>query len=303
MKNNNNTYDAIIIGGSYAGLSAALSLGRSRRHTLIIDSGNPCNSSTPYSHNFLTQDGVPPALIAAISKKQVLQYETVHIAEDSAVTGTTFSGGFLVQTSGGKTFSARKLIFASGIKDRLPDIPGLQECWGKSVIHCPYCHGYEFRDAATGILATGDRAMHIAGLVRNLTSDLTILTSGPAAFSPEQHTRLTHNGIKVLETAISSIEADQGQVKKVIFTNGTSLELEALYAAIPFIQHSDIPAAMGCELTDTGHLKTDAFQRTTLPGVFACGDNSNMMRSVAAAVAAGSIAGAMVNAELVQEVF
>lgn len=295
------TFDVIIIGGSYAGLSAAMALGRSLRSVLIIDSGLPCNRTTPHSHNFLTQDGKTPAAIAAIAREQVLQYDTVQLLQDTAVTAVNQANSFHVQTAGGTTYTARKLLFATGITDLLPQIPGLQDCWGRSVIHCPYCHGYEYRDVPTGIFATAERAMHLAGLVRNLTRSLTILTSGGPSFTPEQTAILERNGINTISTPISSIVAEKGQIEKVIFEDDTSITLEALYAAVPFVQHTDLPVTLGCELTETGHLKTDNFQRTTIAGVFACGDNSNMMRSVAAAVASGSIAGAMANAELVQE--
>jgi thioredoxin reductase len=299
----NEIFDVIIIGGSYAGLSAAMSLGRSLKKTLVIDSGKPCNAQTPESHNFLTQDGKPPQEIAALGKQQVEQYETVKFFTGIAIKAIRTDTGFLVSTLAGTTFHAKKLILASGIKDMLPDIPGFSPCWGISVIHCPYCHGYEYRDQSTGIYAQGDKAIHLAALVSNLTNKLTILTNGPAEFTQEQLDLLARRHIVVLESPILAIAHQDGHLQELILKDESTLKMKALYAAIPFVQHADIPLALGCEITASGHLQVDSFQKTTIPGVWACGDNSSPMRSVANAVATGACAGAMANMELTQESF
>ena len=153
------SYEVIIIGGSYSGLSAALALGRSLRKVLVIDGGKPCNRFTPHSQNFLTHDGRKPAEISAIAKEQVLQYKTVEFLEDVALNAEKTEQGFTVETDRG-TFQSKRLILAAGLRDILPDIPGIAECWGKSVIHCPYCHGYEFHSQKTGILANDEKAFH-----------------------------------------------------------------------------------------------------------------------------------------------
>ncbi len=296
-------FDVIIIGGSYAGLSAALALGRSLRKVLVIDSGLPCNRSTPHSHNFLTHDGERPADIAEKAKAELLAYETVKFQNGMALSGRKTEKGFEIITQEGETFYGRKLIFATGISDVLPDIPGFAECWGISVIHCPYCHGYEFRGRTTGIIANGDKAFHLVSLVRNLAPAPVILTSGQAAFTAEQSARLEKYGIRVIEEEITEIAHENGWVRQVIIRSGERVDFEAVYAALPFTQHSGIPASLDCELTEHGYIRTDAFQKTTVNGVFACGDNAGMMRSVANAVAGGSMTGAMVNAELAREEF
>ncbi|MBK6266258.1 NAD(P)/FAD-dependent oxidoreductase [Marivirga sp. S37H4] len=296
-------FEAIIIGGSYAGLSAAMALGRSLRNVLIIDSGLACNRQTPHSHNFITQDGAKPAEIAKIAKEQVLKYSSVSFLTDIAVSGEKIQNEFRIQTQSGKEFFSQKLIFATGITDIMPDIKGFSDCWGISVVHCPYCHGYELRNSKTGILANAERAMHLAPLVKNLTEDLTILTSGKADFTREQIQKLTSHNIKIIDAEISEIEHQKGYIQNVVFKNGEKMSFEGVYAALPFRQHSEIPKAIGCELTEDGHIKVDLFQKTTIDGVFACGDNSSMMRSVANAVYTGNVAGAMVNGELVKETF
>src|SRR5690606_13835713 len=182
----NNNFDVIIIGGSYAGLSAAMALRRSLRRVLIIDGGAPCNKQPPHSHNFLTQDGEEPAIIAEKGKIQVLNYNTVQFLEGFAVSGKKTGDGFVVTTRKGEEFNAKKLVFATGIKDIMADIPGFSESWGITLIHCPYCHGYEFRSKKTAIMANGERAFHVASLVNNLTDKLTILTSGKADFNEVQ---------------------------------------------------------------------------------------------------------------------
>lgn len=298
MKSN---YEVIIVGGSYAGLSAALALGRSLREVLIVDSSLPCNRQTPHSHNFITQDGVPPAEIAAIAKEQVLQYKSVDYITDLAVTSKKSQGGFEVKTESDKIFWAKKVIFATGLKDEIPPISGFAECWGISLIHCPYCHGYEFRNNKTGIIANGDRAFHLASLVGNLTSQLYILTNGRADFTSEQLKKLDQNHINIIESEISQVKHHNGHLQKVVFKNQEMMGFDALYAGFPFSQHSGLPEALGCELTQHGHIKVDEFQKTTVEGIYACGDNSNMMRSVANSVASGNLAGAMVNAELTKE--
>lgn len=299
----NQQYEAIIIGGSYSGLSAAMALGRSLRKTLVIDSGKPCNVQTPHSHNFLTQDGKTPREISTIAKEQVAAYDTVTFYDGTAVNGQKTGDGFEITTEKGDIFSAKKLIFATGIADEIPNIKGFAECWGISLIHCPYCHGYEYRGKKTGIIANGDKAVHIASLVKNLTEDVTIITTGKADFTDEQKDKLQRNDIQVIETEISELKHTNGMIESMIFSDGTEINFEAVYAVLPFHQHCEIPEILGCEFTESGFIQTDQFQKTNIPGVFVCGDNSSLMRSVSSAVKTGNVAGAMVNMELVTDCF
>nr|WP_081874562.1 NAD(P)/FAD-dependent oxidoreductase [Chryseobacterium formosense] len=296
-------YEVIIIGGSYSGLSAAMALGRSLRKTLVIDSGKPCNEQTPHSHNFLTQDGKTPKEIAFLAKKQVKEYETVSFFHGKAINAKITENGFEIYTENGETFSSKKIIIATGITDEIPNVKGFAECWGISLIHCPYCHGYEYKGRKTGIIANGDKAVHIASLVKNLTEDVTIITRGEASFTDEQKEKLAKNNIQIIESEISELKHQNGMIESVIFSDGKDVNFEAVYAALPFHQHSEIPEQLGCEFTDFGHIKTDQFQKTNIPGVFVCGDNSSMMRSVSSAVMTGNVAGAMVNMELVTDCF
>ncbi|RKN80026.1 NAD(P)/FAD-dependent oxidoreductase [Ulvibacterium marinum] len=296
-------YDVTIIGGSYAGLSAAMTLGRSLKKTLVIDSGKPCNAQTPHSHNFMTQDGNTPKGISMLAKNQVENYGAVRFQNDLAVSGKKTGYGFEIKTKSKKTFRSKKLIFATGVRDIMPNIKGFSECWGISVIHCPYCHGYEHRNQKTAILANGDTATHMVPLVHNLTKDLTILTSGKAEFIDEQRTKFEQHNIPIVESKIGEIDHQNGHVKNVVFQDHTKMGFDTVYARPPFEQHSNIPSFLGCELNEQGYIVVDDFQKTTVEGVFACGDNTTAFRSVANAVYKGNVAGAKVNMELTQEVF
>ncbi|TYR35739.1 NAD(P)/FAD-dependent oxidoreductase [Sphingobacterium phlebotomi] len=296
-------FEVIIIGGSYAGLSAAMSLGRSLRSVLVIDSGLPCNRQTPHSQNFLTHDGHTPGQIMAEARGRLIKYNTIKFHNDLAVSSENTDHGFTVTTRTGEVFSAQKLIFATGIKDIMPDIPGFSDCWGISVIHCPYCHGYEYRKEKTAILANGAKAYHLASLINNLTDNLTLLTNGRAEFDFPAAEKLKANSIGITEKEVAEIMHEDGYVKEIVFTDGSREAFTAVYAALPFEQHSDIPAALGCAFTEHGYIQVDTMQKTTVDGVFACGDNAVMMRSVANAVALGNVTGAIVNKELVDERF
>jgi len=298
-----NIFDVIIIGGSYAGLSAAMSLGRSARRTIVIDNGTPCNRQTPHSHNFLTQDGKTPAEIAAAARKQVEAYPTVKFLNDLAVKGRRTAAGFGISTASGRILEGKKLVLATGIEDIIPDIKGFQECWGISVIHCPYCHGYEFRGQKTAIMTSGARAMHLASLVRNLTRDLTILTSDAPGFSSEDLEKLTRNGVRVIPDQVTEILHHNGHLRQLVFADGARVAFDAVYAGLSFRYHTDIHASLGCALNEQGYIQVDSMHRTTAPGVFACGDSTSPLRSVANAVATGNFTGAVVNSELAQEEF
>ena len=300
---NKNNFDAIIIGGSYAGLSAGMALGRALRNVLIIDSGKPCNSQTPHSHNFLTQDGKIPKEISSLAKEQVLKYKTIQFYDGLAVSGSKTETGFEIITQSGKKFRSKKLIFATGVEDIMPSIKGFSECWGISIIHCPYCHGYEYSNDKTGIFANGDEAFEMGKLISNWTKDLTVFTNGKSTLTTEQSEKLAKHNIKVVENEIESFEHCKGQIENIHFKDGSKTAIKALYARPSFEQHCTIPIQLGCELTEQNHVKTDPFAKTTQQGVFACGDSTTMMRSVSYAVAMGGIAGVITNREIIEQEF
>ncbi|MCF8452915.1 MAG: NAD(P)/FAD-dependent oxidoreductase [Pedobacter sp.] len=296
-------YDVIIIGGSYSGLAAGMALGRALKKVLIIDSAKPCNRQTPQSHNFITHDGQKPSEIAALAKQQVKQYHTVEFLNGLAINGEKTKNGFEILTDSGEKFNASKLIFATGIEDLMPDIPGYAESWGISVLHCPYCHGYEVRNQKTGILGNGDFGFEFSVLISNWTDNLTLFTNGKSELSIEQTAKLKKHKIRVVEAEIEQLEHENGYLKSVHFKNGSNTPLKALYARSAFVQHSAIPELLGCEINDEGYIRVNPAQKTNIEGIFACGDNCTRMRTVANAVAMGTTAGMMVNKELIEEGF
>jgi thioredoxin reductase len=195
------------------------------------------------------------------------------------------------------------LIFATGIRDLLPDIAGFEECWGKSAIHCPYCHGYEVKNERTGILGNGEYAFEFASLISNWTKDLSIFTNGKSTLTENQTKKLESHHIKIVEQQIEAIEHTDGYLNQITFTTGDAVSLKAVYARPEFVQACGIPESLGCELNEEGYIKTDSAQRTSVPGVYACGDNTTKMRTVANAVSMGTTAGMMLNKEMILERF
>ena len=299
----NNTFDVIIVGGSYSGLAAGMALGRALKKVLIIDAGKPCNRQTPYSHNFITHDGDTPTEIAALANLQVRSYNTVKFFDGLATSGTKTITGFEIQVASGETFNAKKLIFATGIRDVMPNIEGFAACWGISVLHCPYCHGYEVRNEITGLLGNGESGFDLARLISNWTNDLTLFTNGTSTLTIEQTAKLEKHQIKIVEKEVERFEHSNGYLQNIIFRNGTKSTIKAIYAPTPFEQHCVIPASFGCEFTDEGYIKIDTFQETTVKGVYACGDNVTRMRTVANAVAMGTSAGMIVSKKMIFEEF
>ncbi|KKO92439.1 pyridine nucleotide-disulfide oxidoreductase [Sphingobacterium sp. Ag1] len=301
-KDDKEFFDVIIVGGSYSGLSAALALGRSLRKVLIIDNGEPCNRFAPRSHNFITQDGEVPSSISEKGRKQILKYETVFYHQDTALEAKKSNDIFVLKTKKGKEITAKKILFATGLKDLIPGIKGYSECWGISVLHCPYCHGYELRGEETGILGNGNLAFHYAQLISNLTQKLTVFTNGKSDFSAEQNELLKRNNVKVVEEKITALEHQNGNLKCLHLANQTAFPLVALYARPGFEQNCKIPMTLGCDTNEQGLLVLDNSQQTNISGVYACGDNS-AFRSIAIAVSTGSIAGAAISAALSIEKF
>jgi thioredoxin reductase len=185
----------------------------------------------------------------------------------------------------------------------MPEINGFRECWGISVLHCPYCHGYEVKYQNIGIIGNGDFGFEFARLINNWTKQLTLLTNGKNKFTIEQIEKLKNHNIKMMETEISAIEHSNGYIRDVIFKDNTPMKLTALFARPDFTQQCDIPQALGCELTEEGYIKVDDFHKTSIPGVYAAGDNTTMFRAVSAAVAAGNKTGALINKEIIEESF
>ena len=296
-------FDVVIVGGSYAGLSAAMSLGRSLRKVLIIDSGKPCNQQTPHSHNFLTRDGETPAELAAIAKAQVLAYPTVKIINAFAESAAKTNFGFELTTADHQNFKTKKLVLATGVKDIFPKIIGFAECWGISVLHCPYCHGYEVKGKKLGVIANGEIGFEFSKLIYNLSKDLTIFTNGTIEIDEAGQQKLASKNINMVDKEIDELVHENGLVNTIKFKDGTTQAIEAIFARVGMEQNTKIITDLGVKLTDLGYVEVDMMKKTNVAGVYAAGDCTTMFRAVAEAVTAGNIAGAIVNKELVNEEF
>lgn len=292
------TYDVIIIGGSYAGLSAALTLGRALRRVLIIDSGRPANRYALHAQNFLTRDGETPDHLITLSRADVSRYPSVSFSTGMVVSAVREANLFTVTTADGVSSQARKLLLATGVVDLLPDLPGFSDCWGKSVIHCPYCHGYEVHSQALGILANGEVGYEFALMLRSWSRRLTLFTNGPSTFTDDQRQRLDRLAIDVIDSTIRSLSHQDGMLTDIHLATGQVVVQSALFARVPFQQSNDLAGQLGCELTSTGLIQVTEFGETTTPGVLATGDNSSPMRQVVQAVANGSRTGVMLNRQL-----
>ncbi|MDY0903556.1 NAD(P)/FAD-dependent oxidoreductase [Pedobacter sp. CFBP9032] len=296
-------FDVIIIGGSYAGLSAALTLGRATRKVLIVDSGKPCNRQTPHSHNFLTHDGEKPADISAKAKAEVLAYPNVKFTDGNVDQARKIMDGFEVVLETKETFSSRKILLSTGLKDTLPAIKGFAECWGITVIHCPYCHGYEVKNEKVGLMMNGDHAFEMAKMISLWNSDLTLYTNGESQLTAAQMEKLTAKSIKIIEDEIIEIEHHHGILENVVLSKGDKIALKALYARSEVSQHQAFYTQLGFELTEFNTIKINEQQETTAKGVYAAGDCTTLMRSLSVTNASGAMAGVMINREMLAEDF
>lgn len=307
MNIKNQSYEVIIIGGSYAGLSAGMALGRSKRSVLIVDGGEPCNKQTPHAHNLVTHDGETPASIAHKAKEQTLAYPTVEFVSAKATDLSGIDGNFTIQTSSGKTYYAKKVLLATGLRDIPLPIEGFAECWGISVLHCPYCHGYEVKDKTLAVIGNGNMGFEFARLIHHWSNNLTLLTNGVPTLTEVQSAKISAHNIKIIDTPVTRFVHAGGQLQHIVLEDGRKQSFDAVFSRSGRVHHSDIHQLLGCALGTEGMfdglLKTDGFSRTTVPGVYAAGDNCSPMRSLSNALAAGNTAGAMINHDLIAASF
>jgi thioredoxin reductase len=294
-------HDVIIIGGSYAGLAAALQLGRARRRVSIIDAEQRRNRFARTSHGFLGHDGMSPSDIVERARAQVLAYPTVELVRGRATAARGRLDDFVVAVDGTE-HHARRIVLASGVTDELPDVPGLRERWGAHVFHCPYCHGYELDRGRVGILATSELSMHQALLASQWAGEgqATFLLDGAFEPTAEQLADLARRGIAVERRRVTRIDGD-GPLR-VQLADDTSIALDGLFVASRTVITDPSGAELGCEREAGPHgafYKTDDMKQTTVPGVFAGGDVGQAMSSVALAVASGTLAGISAHRSLV----
>jgi thioredoxin reductase len=301
----NENYDVVVVGGGAAGLSGAVALARSRRSVLVVDAGDPRNAPAGHVHNFLTRDGTPPAEIYASGRAEVTRYGGQ--VETGRVTTLRRDGDRFRVQIGPRTVTARRLLIATGLRDELPDVPGLAARWGIDVLHCPYCHGWEVRDQRIGILATGPAAVHQALLFRQLSPHVTLLQHTGPVPDDQQRKLLTARGITVTEGPVEEIEADASVLTGVRLADGRHLPLDAVIVA-PFMRaRAELLEPLGLKPAEMRigehavgtYIESDPTGATVVPGVWVAGNLANVQAQVITSAAAGLTAGAAINLDLV----
>lgn len=294
-------HDAIIIGGSFAGLSAAMYIARGRRSVAIVDTGSPRNRFAPRSHGFFSHDGSEPRAMLASARLQVAAYPTVRFVDARATIAAADSDGFVVTLDSGEVLQGRRLVLAFGISDELPGIPGLAERWGRSVIHCPYCHGYEFSGRRLGVLNLSAASIHQAMLVAEWGPTVFYLNGGaePDAASVEE---LHRRGVAIEPATVAALHGHDADLSAVELADGRLQDLDALYVGPRTRLNSDIAQQLGCGLREGRFgdvIQTDDTRQTSLPGVYAAGDIARDAHTVTWASADGVTAGMAVHRSLV----
>lgn len=291
-------YDCVIVGGGPAGLSAALMLGRARRMTLLLDAGEPRNGASHALHGYLTRDGIDPAEFLVLARSELERYDTVTLRSARVDSIEPMADGFKVQLDGGPAAEARTLVLATGVVDNLPVLPGLDQCYGISAHHCPYCDGWEHRDTPLVVHGQGDAAADYCLRLLRWSASITLCTNGPAGLGTEAAAALTRHGIVLREERIRQLEAVSGRLRRVVLDQGGPVEAEALFLCLGHELRSDLAAALGVTLMDSGVANAARTGATNVDGVYAIGDASRDPQFVTTAAAEGVAAAVAINERL-----
>ncbi len=302
------TYDVVVVGGGAAGLSGALALARARRSVLVVDAGQPRNAPAGHVHNYLTREGTPPAELVAAGRDEVTRYGG-RIVTGRVEAAAKDGDGFLVTLDGARSVRARRLLVATGLVDELPDVPGLARRWGKDVLHCPYCHGWEVRDRRIGVLATGPMAWHQAELWRQWSRHVLLLLHHTPAPDAEQAERLAAREITVVSGPVAGLEVAGDRLTGVRLASGEIVELDGVVVAPRLSARADMVESLGLKPVDVeaagqvvgSQVPADPTGATDVPGVWVAGNVADVQAQVITAAAAGLRAGAAINADLVAE--
>ncbi|CAB4717836.1 MAG: FAD-binding protein [Actinobacteria bacterium] len=294
-------HDVIVIGGGPAGLQAALTLGRMHRRVLVLDSGQYRNAPAEHLHNFLTHDGTPPAELRARARADIAAYATVTVREDRAALVAPEDEGYAVTLSDGERVTARRLVLATGVRDALPAVPGVEALFGSVVAHCPYCHGHEMAGTHVAVLGSGPQLLHLTGLMAPIAARLTVLSDG-AALDPDLARALQSAGVCVRgEPIVGLCRSSAGAT--VSFADGPDEEVGGMFVTTTSTQAAPFAEQLGLDLNPSGCVRVDVLGRTSRAGVYAAGDLAHVadlpmpMASVLNAAAAGLVAGAAIGAD------
>jgi thioredoxin reductase len=293
-------FDVVVIGGGAAGLSAALVLARARRSVLVIDGGTPRNAPAAHMHGYLSRDGMPPAELLATGRDEVAGYgATIRqgVVADVAPSG---AAGFCVTLADGARFSARRLLVATGLRDDLPDIPGLRERWGRDVLHCPYCHGYEVRDQRLAVTGQSADAARYAQIIRQWSDDVVLCI--PVGVVTDTHrAQLAARHIDLVEGDVTGLRIEDDRLSGIEMSSGRTVRCDAVFVPPRLVPNNTLLGALGCDLNQDGWVVTGVDGRTGVPGVWVAGNLANPRAQVITAAGEGSAAAMAMNADLVDE--
>ena len=294
--------DVIIVGAGPAGLSAALVLGRACRQVLVFDTGRPRNYASRSLHGFLSRDGVDPFELRHLGLKDLLRYDTVRV-EHAEVTHATreADGTFSVQLLDGREFVARRLLLATGVVDNLPDVPGFEEMYGRSVFHCPYCDGWEVRGQPLAVYGCNKRGYGLAVELLGWSHDIVLCSDGACELDHADLDTLQRNGIPVREERIARLEGHDGQLERIVFDNGEALPRRAMFFTTGQTQASRLANSLGCEFNAKGTVRTGPYEMTDVPGLYVAGDASRHVQWVIVAAAEGAEAAYAISQDLIKE--
>jgi thioredoxin reductase len=298
-------YDVVVIGGGAAGLNGALMLARSRRSVLVVDAGAPRNAPATAVHGLLGRDGMPPAELLERGRDEVRRYGG-QVTAGEVVAAARPDGLFTLTLAGGRAVRARRLLVATGLADELPDVAGLRERWGRDVLHCPYCHGWEVRDQAIGVLASGPRSVHQALLFRQLSDDVMFFSHTAPPLPEAEAAQLAARGVRVVGGPVASLVISADRLAGVRLGDGTVVPRAVMAVSSRMVARAGALAALGLRAVEHpsgmgSHIPADFAGRTEVPGVWAAGNVTDLSAQVGAAAAAGATAGAVINADLVEE--
>jgi len=288
------SYDVIIIGGSFAGLSAALQLARARRRVLVLDSGKPRNRFAQFSHGFFGHDGQAPLAMLANARSQLLSYGTAFFSEGQATHAAKSGEEYTVTVGGGTVHTASRLILATGVRDDLSTVAGLQERWGISMLHCFYCHGYEVAGRRLGVLATSDRSLQTALLLPDWSQHVTLFTNGVLTLAPEQLAELSARGVSVEAVPVVALMGEAPALNGLRLEDGRIIPVDAVFTTPRTKVASPLAEQLGCEFEEGPSgpfIRTGADKQTTVRGVYAAGDAARPGHNASWAAADGVTAG------------
>jgi thioredoxin reductase/SAM-dependent methyltransferase len=301
-------YDVVVVGGGAAGLSGALALSRARRTVLVIDAGTPRNAPAGHVHNYLAREGTPPAELLAAGRSEVAGYGGT-VVDGVVASAERLDDGFRVALTDGRTVEARRLLVTTGLVDELPDLPGVRELWGKDVLHCPYCHGWEVRDQAVGVLATGPFGVHHALLWRQWTADVTLFRHAGPEPTDDERAQLAARGIRVVDGEVAALEVAGARLSGVRLASGEVVPRRAVVVSPRFTARADLLVSLGLETAELemhgavvgSYVPADPMGATAVAGVWVAGNVANLQAQVIVAAGAGLNAGAAINADLIAE--